>query len=366
MFDDTGEIFDLLFGAGSGILEFAGLEFLDEPTCSIVEGFSFLNGPAIDSLDGLLDLMVHEFGHYSNLAHTLVNGQIYGNGDPSGPGADDTTFGTAPSPFDPGFDVIETMFPFLFSDIDQVARTPHADDETALSRLYPENDFAATTGSISGTVRFGNAKVTGINVIARNLANPFEDAVSAISSDFTRDYSQGNALTGTYTLSGLTPGAEYAVFVNELLSGADRFSTPASSPPGPEEYFNGANESGDGNIDIPSDFTIITPVAGAPVNNADIIFNLPLPGEPLNTGDDGNVALPLPFEFCIAGESYSTIFVNGNGFITFGSADSSFLNFSENEAAFLSGAPRVAAFWDDLSPISVVAFFIRLAITPSP
>ncbi len=346
VFDDNGEIFDALFGAGSGILGFAGPEFLDDTNCTIIEGFSFLNGPAIGSLEGLLDLMVHEFGHYSNLAHTEVNGQIFiGVGDSSGPGTDNT-FGNPPFPN--GVEVIATMYPFLFGNVDQLARTPNADDQAILSTIYPEPGFFNNSGSISGTIYLGNEKITGVNVIARNVDNPFEDAVSAISSDFTRDYSQANAFTGTYTINGLTPGANYAVYVDEILDGG--FSTPLSTPlPGPEEFYNGVNESSDGLADVPNEFTAVAVSSGTKVTDVDILFNIPPPNTPLSTGDDGNVAIPLPFDFCVAGKPYNSVNINGNGFLTFDVADTG-LTFLESSASFLSGPPRVAGFWDDLNP----------------
>jgi hypothetical protein len=346
VFDDTGEIFTAIFGPDSGVLGFAGPEWIDATDCTILEGVSFLNGPAIVTLEGLLDLMVHEFGHYSNLAHSEVNGQLFiGVGDSSGPGSENT-FGDPPFP--DGVEVIETMYPFLFSNIDQLSRTPHADDRAGISQLYPQPDFAATTGTISGTILLQDEPVTGVNVIARNTADPFVDAVSGISSDFTDDFSPTNPLTGVYTLNGLTPGATYAVYVDEILDGG--FSTPLASPlPGPEEFYNGANESGDSQTDIPGEFVPIAAAAGTPVNDIDIVFNIPPPGVPLPITDDGNVLVPLPFSFCVAGKAYDKAYINGNGFVTLGDADTD-LTFAESAEAFLGGPPRIAGFWDDLNP----------------
>ncbi len=351
VFDDTGEIFDYLFGTGSGVLGFASPEWGYSPTCEIMEGQAFFNGPEFTNTTMDEDIMVHEFGHLSNLAHVELNGQLVPfseGGDTSGPTPDSTTFGF-PSSFD-GTEVIETMYPFIFSGIDQGARTPHADDIASISTLYPAPSFFSTTGSISGTILApnGTTKLTGVNVIARNISNPFLDAVSAISGGYAASLSQSDPFAGTFTLNGLTPGESYALFVDEITAAPGRFSTPALQPlPGPEEYWNGASESGNQETDDPMDYELITAVAGSPASGTDIIFNQ-APGV-IPLGDDDFAEILLPFTFEICGQRYDSIFVNSNGNLTFGSGDT---DFSESAVELLRDQPRIAALWDDLNPSS--------------
>lgn len=347
VFDADGKIFEELFGAGSGILGFAGPEWGDIPTCTITEGYSFLNGPAFDDLIAAEDVMTHEFGHYTNLGHVELNGQLVATDE----GGDDN--GPSPSnPFAPpvfvGDESIETMYPFYFGPVVGTL-SPHADDVASIATLYPGAGFAAATGSISGTVFApdGVTRLSGVNVIARNIADPYVDSVSTFSGTYTDGTGQADPNVGVYMLNNLTPGAEYVVFVDVVTASPGRFSNPILAPlPGPEEYWN-EDESNANPPDDVMDATLVVPVAGAPTTGIDVIFNEPAPGDPLPVGDDGFVQLPLPFTYSICGQDFNSVFVNANGNLTFGVSSGSFF---ESAAEMLAGPPRIAALWDDLSP----------------
>jgi len=359
VFDEDGSIFDLLFGPGSGVLGFAGPEWVDLSNGTILEGLTFFNGSPL--LSGSINMgaqrtiAVHEFGHYTNLAHTVTNGEIAAFGDNTGP----SPFNTFPP--ESLFLRIETMYPFALilpdgSDFGG-GETLNLDDTSILSTLYPAPGFFTDFGSISGTILSpdGITKLTGVNVIARNVTNPYDDAVSALSSDFTDNTFQADPVVGTFTFNGLTPGAQYAIYVDQLLAGG--FSTPPLFPlPGPEELYNGADESFDSSTDDPSIFTGVASVAGTPTTGVNIVFNRPGPGDPLLLGDDDNIEIVMPFTFKFCGEDYDSAFINSNGSVTFGAGSN---DFSESTVDMLGGLPRIAGLWDDLNPAQggVVTFF---------
>jgi uncharacterized membrane protein len=120
-----------------------------------------------------------------------------------------------------------------------------ADDMAALSSIYPAAGFAATTGTIKGRVvaKDGTSQLTGINVIARRTDTPLDGAISRISGDSTQGLLGAD---GTFTMTGLVPGASYVLYIDQLRAGA--FSTPKGLLLGPEEYWNAA-ESGDASKD---------------------------------------------------------------------------------------------------------------------
>jgi hypothetical protein len=346
VFDADGQIFDELFGAGSGILGFASPEWVNTVTCEILEGYSFLNGPAFTDLVEAEDVMTHEFGHYTNLGHVELNGQLFPfgeGGDTSGPTPDDPFVFNGPLSGE-----LESMYPFYFG-AGAGTNSPNADDQASIATLYPAAGFFASTGSISGTIYApdGVTRLSGVNVIARNIANPMFDAVSTFSGAYTDDTGQADPNVGVYTLNNLTPGAEYVVFVDVVTAGPGRFSNPILAPlPGPEEYWN-ADEANSSPPDDVLDATLVVPVAGVPTTGVDIIFNQPSPGDPLPVGDDGFYQLSLPFTYSICAQDFNSVFVNANGNLTFGASSS---DFSESAAEMLSGPPRIAGMWDDLNP----------------
>jgi hypothetical protein len=74
-------------------------------------------------------------------------------------------------------------------------------------------------------------------------------------------------------------------------------------------------------------------------------------GTLLPMADDGMIEVPLTtFRFPFQGTPWSSVWVNGNGNLTFGEGDD---DFSETVPELLGGPPRIAPLWDDLSPANL-------------
>jgi uncharacterized membrane protein len=250
------------------VLGIASPEYGVDGTPEITESWVVLNGGSIDpaDVDGLAftGVMTHEFGHAINLGHSQVNGAIVLYGDATGPGE----CGDLPYSGTPTADDVETMYPILDHRIDGGTGVAQStvdvtDDVVSISNLYPTPDWLASHGTISGTISYpdGVTQISGVNVVARNVANPYHDAVSVMSGDVLR---ADPSRAGSYQLNGLTSGATYVVAVDGIAVGG--FSTPvALFLPGREEFASGARESGDARTDAACDAERFAVTAGAPI-----------------------------------------------------------------------------------------------------
>lgn len=275
IYDADASIMRNFFGAPPSVLGIASPEWADETTGILTESWAIINAqPRWVGDDNLLNyagVFTHEFGHSINLAHSQTTGAVAFFGNARGP-ANCTTL---PYPTTVTVNDIETMYPFINprpgtgSGLAQ-STVDRTDDRSSVSDIYPAPGYPNTHGSITGKILLTDGKegITGLNVIARNLDNPFGDAVSAMSGDYVR-VEAGN--DGSFTLSGLTPGARYALYSDAIVSGGFPTRQPFHVP-GPEEFYNGAAESGNGLTDDRCQAEPITAVAGV-ATEADITLN---------------------------------------------------------------------------------------------
>jgi len=255
------------FAVGSGVIAFvrsvvdlsdghtldADLVFNDHEFFSSISSPGLTPAPAGQTSVDLQAVLTHEYGHYFGLDHTSVAGA--------------------------------TMVPFISNNISQ--RTLELDDQAGISTIYPESaarglsadgvDFNATTGTISGTVLngFNGSALFGAHVEAYNLAAPdAAHSISAISGELTLRNGQGE-----YTIHGLPPGT-YAVRIVPL-DGVNTIAADANIG-GPyngldigfePEFWNGANESGNGFTDLANSFDPVTVNAAANTPGINFVTN---------------------------------------------------------------------------------------------
>jgi uncharacterized membrane protein len=258
IYDGDGSVLRDFFGVGDGVLGIATPEFLEaEGSTRIVEGWVIITGQGegveeVVTGAPLAGVITHEFGHAIGLAHTQTNGLYFRNqpieawglppgAERAGPDQCVSTVTTYPNA-----EQVETMYPFIDPypwsptyNSPGMATVNVADDKAALSYLYPSPGYRQFTGTIKGRIvaKDDVTALSGINVIARNVAAPF-DAISRISGDRTQGLTGAD---GSFEITGLTPGARYVVYIDEI--GAGGFSTEKAVLLGPEEYWNSAESS---------------------------------------------------------------------------------------------------------------------------
>ncbi len=337
IYDTAGTILSSFFGVSpTSVLGISNVEWVAADSPEILESWSLMSGPGVRSADpnavGFSGVFTHEFGHALNLAHTQANGAVV-QFSAEQPQARDCA---APWTGRPGVTQIETMYPLINPTLTgtgpNMATVDRLDDTAALSNLYPAPGWPASHGTIRGTItarlraQGGDVnnvyEVTGVNVIARNVADPFNDFTSYLSGQVSKGQAGAD---GSFELNGLTPGASYVLYLDNLIQGV--FSVPRLIVlPGAEEYFNGADESADGATDDRCAWTSVTATAGSPAT-ADIAFNrvkgmpefIPMPsaGIPSDITADGNIVVGLlgsaVFKWTLADDGFVSIGGAGSG-----------------------------------------------------
>jgi len=297
IFDADGGILQNFIGAPDGVLGVSSPQFTIEGTTIITESWVILNGTAIDPHDAnaanFQGVATHEFGHSLGLAHSQVNGAAFFYHDGAGP--DSCTalpYAGGPTQAD-----IETMYPYIDptpgtgTGLGQ-GRVHTLDAMAAISDLYPGPNWPQVYGSIEGKIYDLNGKteLTGVNVIARSLSDPYTGANSAVSGQLTQGLLGPD---GSFVIHGLKPGEHYVLYVDAITAGG--FPTPAQwFLPGPERFYvheqdddahydhrgehDGHESDGAGRYD-PCRYSVITARAGV-TTHAPIKFQL-RPGAPL-------------------------------------------------------------------------------------
>ena len=276
IYDAAAAIFIALGVDETSVIGQAGPCGLDPAQGLILSGHAIMNGlfqdgqaaPVPDLTAPEFDAtFIHEFGHFSGLDHSQIN-----VGCASGACVGDNLAG------------LPTMFPFLVSD---AQGSLSIDDVAWISKLYPAGGaggFAATHGTITGTVFFsdGESHAQLVNVVARRVDNggtPANEnrtmAVSGVSGNRFRIFS-GNPINepsdqplGPFRNQVPTDIGFYEI---PLPVGSYTIEVETIDP----QFVDGSSVGGETQIDMPGTAPApigpITVTAGATSPNNDVIL----------------------------------------------------------------------------------------------
>lgn len=309
IYDQRGQVIEEYFGVpkdqvlGIAFAEIAEDRDGDGYPETIVKATAVMNGYVVPhepipadqpwmpppDVDGkrIAGVFTHEFGHAINLSHSQVNGTMayfshpyYYEAFPGVPGCvpalhswrDDDP---AAKKIDPKY--IETMFPFIdptYPDANgrnagyEQSTVDRSDDMAAISDLYPSATYLKTRGSVAGTLflKDGRTPYGGINIVARNIADPLGDAISAMSGDKTQGLVGPD---GRFRINNLKPGQKYLLYLEEIVAGG--YPTTPTALVSEAEYWN-SNEQSNAANDRACTASAITAEAGV-TKTANFYFN---------------------------------------------------------------------------------------------
>lgn len=170
---------------------------IDNTTGEILESDIFFNtafqwSVASGGEAGKFDLesvALHEIGHLAGLGHSAL-----GETEPRPEGGRRVIAAEA------------VMFPIAYPAGNVLGRSLRADDIAGISDLYPDGDYAAATGSVSGSVIKGGRGLFGAHVVA------FNPATGSLVGGFSLNDQ------GRFSIAGLAPGP-YVLRVEPLDDG---------------------------------------------------------------------------------------------------------------------------------------------------
>lgn len=269
---------------------------------------------------------------------------------------------------------LHTMTAYLNSDgsIDMAWAQLDSDGQTSIAGISPGGglSLANPVDIAGGTATSGGSLEALYQVFDSSCGNEAQRLVGAIAS-FTPtgvDSYDVNSTAGpapTFSASGVSPntgddtGGDIVQVSGAFFDLAGSYSVEFGAGNAASSVvvidnctIECTSPPGTGTVDVIVTDTVS--LASATITGAFTYVPAGVNTQNFALGDDssGTYAMSVaPADFTFYGVSHTSLFVNSNGNVTFGSGDT---DFSPSEAEFLSDQPRIAPFWSDLASNTIV------------